>query len=395
MAERHAAATGAANCYQGLLEKGRDRAQRLDYLAFQVREIDDLAPEPDEIETLGREIERLRHVEELLGAARRAADDLYEIDGSAYERIMGPAREIERAAEHDPALAAEAESLIAAATDVEEAARRLAAYGEGLEPDPDRLDRTIERHEALKSLLRKHGMDLAALIAHRETLAAELDDLSHIEEALDEARAEMDRRSSEAKEQATLLTAARKKSGARLARVVLAELADLKLSGAEFRTDLSPSGDEPGPTGIDRAEFVVSLNPGEGAHPLREVASGGELSRIMLALRRALAGVGPVGTYVFDEVDAGIGGAEAALVGKKLKEVAEHHQVICITHLPQIAGLADAHFRVGKHQENGRTVTRVAPLSNSERIEEVARMLSGETPTDRARAAAADLMSPG
>jgi DNA repair protein RecN (Recombination protein N) len=202
-------------------------------------------------------------------------------------------------------------------------------------------------------------------------------------------------RKAAARKQATHLTAARKKSGARLAKTVLLELADLKLSGAEFRADLSPAGDEPGPTGIDRTEFVVSLNPGEGAHPLRKVASGGELSRIMLAIRRALAGVGPVGTYVFDEVDAGIGGAEAALVGKKLREVAEHHQVICITHLPQIAGLADAHFSVRKVQQDGRTLTEVASLSKPERIEEVARMLSGETPTDRARAAAADLMSPG
>ncbi len=395
MALLHNASTAAADRHRKLREQGRDRAKRIDYLAFQVREIDDLAPEPDEIDTLGREVVRQKHLEDLLGAARRAADGLYEMDDSICERLIAHAREIERAARHDESLTPEAECLLAAAAEVEEAARRLSAYGEGMEPDPDRLDRAIERMEVLKTLERKHGMDLAAVLGHRNVLAAELDDLSHFEEALDEARAELDRRAALARKQATKLTIAREKAGALLALAVGAELADLKLPDAGFRTDLAPAGDTPGSTGIDKAEFVASLNPGEGAHPLREIASGGELSRIMLAIRRALAGVGPVGTYVFDEVDAGIGGAEAALVGRKLQEVAKHHQVICITHLPQIAGLADAHFRVGKHRKNGRTATTVATLTDTERLEEVARMLSGETPTDRARAAAADLISPG
>jgi DNA repair protein RecN (Recombination protein N) len=393
MTELAGEAAAALGRLTALREKERDRAQRLDYLAFQLKEIDELAPQPDEIDTLATEAERLRHLTDLLGAARRAVDDLYETDGSVYERLSAHAREIEHAAEHDPELQPEAENLLAAATEVEEAARRLGAYGEGLAPDPDRLDEVIERLELLKSLERKHGLDLAGVLLRRDEIEAEVGDLSRYEEALSEATGARDRAATLALEHAGRLTAARKKAGTALAKDIRRELEALKLAGADFRVERFPSGDEPGPTGLDRVEFVVSLNPGEGIHPLREVASGGELSRMMLAIRRALAGVGPVGTYVFDEVDAGVGGAEAALVGKMLGEVARHHQVICITHLPQIAGLSTAHFRVVKARENDRTVTSVAPLDPNERIEELARMLSGECPTDRARAAAVDLMS--
>lgn len=140
-------------------------------------------------------------------------------------------------------------------------------------------------------------------------------------------------------------------------------------------------------------EFLVRLNPGEGAHPLRKVASGGELSRLMLALRRSVAGLGPHGSYIFDEVDAGVGGAEAAAVGRKLSEVAEHHQVVCITHLPQIASFAESHFVVGKTSDDGRTVTRVRRLKEKSRVDEIARMLGGERITDKSRAAARELLA--
>ena len=207
-----------------------------------------------------------------------------------------------------------------------------------------------------------------------------------------EARAARDRATEAARKHAGALTRKRRRAGEKLAAAVRPELADLAFGEADFAVTLAPIEGDPGPTGADRAELMVSLNPGEGVHALRSVASGGELSRLMLAVRRALAGVGPVGTYVFDEVDAGIGGAVAAAVGRKLAEVAEHHQVICITHLPQIAGLADSHFVVAKSGRRGRTVTNLRRLAGPERIREIARMLGGAEPTAKTEAAARELM---
>ncbi len=170
------------------------------------------------------------------------------------------------------------------------------------------------------------------------------------------------------------------------------ELGDLMFAKAGFEVEID--SERPlGPTGQDAVEFLAALNPGEGAHPIQKTASGGELSRLMLAVKRALAGVGPVGTYIFDEVDAGIGGPTASAVGRKLREVSECHQVICITHLPQIAAMADAHFFVSKKQEQGRTATEIRRLSGAERIEELSRMLGGDKVTDKTRAAAKELLA--
>ena len=175
-------------------------------------------------------------------------------------------------------------------------------------------------------------------------------------------------------------------------RAVNKELVDLEFGAARFDVTLQDSPNGSGPSGRDRVEFLVELNPGEGAHPLRRVVSGGELSRLMLAIRRAMAGVGPVGTYIFDEVDTGIGGSVAVAVGRKLREVTDHHQVICITHLPQIAGMADTHFVVSKSANGGRTATQISRLRSDERIDEVARMLGGTKVTKKIRAAAKELI---
>jgi DNA repair protein RecN (Recombination protein N) len=274
---------------------------------------------------------------------------------------------------------------------VEEAARSLAAYGSKLEADPAALDAMEDRREALRRLVRKHGTDLDGVIALRESLAAELDNLTRYEESLLDARGKVERLGEIAAREAAALTSARRRAGVRLAKAVTKELADLSFDKAVFEVVLAPREGGPSTTGADRAEFRVALNPGEGGHALRKVASGGELSRMMLALRRVLAGVGPVGTYVFDEVDAGIGGAVATAVGSKLSEVGDHHQVICITHLPQICAMASTHFHVSKRERDGRTVTTVERLDGDRRIEEVARMLGGARVTPKIRAAAAEL----
>lgn len=385
-------ATAAAR-HRSLLEREQDRAARIDFIRFQIGEIDDLAPKKGELEELEREISLLRHRGELLEAARIGADELYERDGSIFERLGSLGRSIEDVARYDASLSEDARSLAEAAVLVEEAARRLSGYGNELDADPERLNQLEERRESLARLTRKHRTDLDGVLALREELGRELDELTRFEESIAGAEAELARAREEAAAHAAVLTRARRKTGARLGRAVTRELAGLSFDKGRFEVQFEPEPGDPGPTGADRVELLVALNPGEGTHALRKVASGGELSRLMLAIRRVVAGVGPVSTYVFDEVDAGIGGAVAAAVGRVLAEVASHHQVICITHLPQISGMAEIHFRVVKSGSRGRTVTRVERLDGNERVEELARMIGGDRVTAKARAAAGELLT--
>ncbi len=392
MSRLAAAATAAAARLEGLRAKDRDRAARLDYLSYQLKEIEDLSPAPDELESLAREAERLRHLAFLVETARRAVDGLYEGEGAAYERLSGLARDLERAAQHDPSLAAPARAIADAAAAVEETARSLAGYGAEEEDAPGRLETVEARRAALEALTRKHGLPLPEVLRRKDEIAAEVADLGRYEEALAEAESALAAAREAARSCAEALSESRRRAASSLSAAVTAECRDLAMAGASFKVQVAREEGEPGPAGFDAVEFLVALNPGEGAHPLRRVASGGELSRLMLAVRQALSGVGPKGTYVFDEVDAGVGGAQAALVGRKLRDVGRHHQVICITHLPQIAGLADTHFAVRKKVEGGRTQTSVLSLRADERVEEIARMIGGETVSDRTRAAARDLM---
>jgi DNA repair protein RecN (Recombination protein N) len=393
MGRRYADAQRAKNHYDSLLAKERDRAQRLDYLSFQLAEIERLSPTAGEIEELAREAEKLRHVELLLGTSRQAADELYETDGSLYERLSALARDLDRAAEHDPELAGESTHLLEAAELAGDAARRLSDYAAKQDADPDRLEEIEDRKNALIDLTKKHGMDLDDPLVHVETLRGEVDELSRYEEAVEEARSAHAAARDGAARHAAALSRSRARSAKKLAKAVKAELGDLSLGGGTFTITIEGTGEDPGPTGADKAEYRVSLNEGEGTHPLRQVASGGELSRLMLGLRRAVAGVGPVGTYVFDEVDSGIGGAVASAVGRKLREVADHHQVICVTHLAQIAGVADTHLLVVKDGRKGRTFTEVRRLDEEQRVQEVARMLGGETLTEKTKAAARELLA--
>jgi DNA repair protein RecN (Recombination protein N) len=392
MAARHEALRAAASTRDGLAAAERDRAARLDYARFQLEEIDRLSPEPDELDRIEREVKLLRHQGVLLETARRGAHDLYEADGSIFERLGALSRALEDAAKHDESLAAEARQIGDAVVLVEEAARTLGSYGRGAEAEPGRLEELEERREALRRLTRKHGTELAGVLAVRERLAAEVRALERYEDSMRDAEAALSIARKEAEETAAGLSRKRREAARRFSAAVTAELADLSFAKAACDARLEELPLALGPRGRDALELYVSLNPGEGAHPLRKVASGGELSRVMLAVRRVLAGLGPVGTYVFDEVDAGIGGGVATAVGRKLCDVAAHHQVICITHLPQIAAMADAHLCVSKTEHGGRTLTCVDRLGAAERVEEIARMLGGEHVTSKIRSAARELL---
>ena len=392
MADLHKGSEQAAAKLREHREKESDRAQRLDYLSFQLAEIAKLDPRAGEIEELEKEIERLRHSELLLGAASSGADQLYEADGSVFEMLGAVSRDLRTAAKHDDSLETAALQVEEAAALVEDAARALSGYGRGKDFDQDRVSELEDRREDLKRLGRKHRTDLDGVLALKERLQEEVAALGRFEEVVGDLEKVAESRRKEAERCARTLSKARTKAAKKLSRAVSSELDDLDLRQAEFEVVVETAPDDLGPTGADRVEFMVALNPGEGRHPLRKVASGGELSRLMLAVKRVLTGVGPVGTYVFDEVDAGIGGRTAASVGLKLREVAAKHQVICITHLPQIAGMADTHFLVSKGAAGGRTSTAVRRLEEGERVNEVARMMGGGEVTQKTRDAAGELV---
>ena len=363
----------------------RDR----EWLEHASAEIEKLAPEEGEETRLAEERaamqaglkagETLTGLDELLGGT----------DG-ALSLLRQAARRIERGAAEHPLLAEALASLDRAVIEASEAEDRIARAADALAFDPDRLERTEARLFDIRALARKHRVEpdaLAALGAQmREQLAgiqAGGQRIAELERQLEAARREYGK----AAEQ---LSAARSDAARRLDEAVAAELGPLKLDAARFRTAIVPV--EPGPAGTDRVEFEVSTNPGAPFGPITRIASGGELSRFILALKVALAEAGTAATMIFDEVDRGVGGAVASAIGERLARLSQQSQVLVVTHSPQVAARASHHYRIEKSHGDGGTRTSVRKLSEVERREEIARMLSGASITDEARAQAAKLM---
>jgi DNA repair protein RecN (Recombination protein N) len=343
----------------------------------------------------------------VLSAARRSEEALYAREGAIVEELGALGRELVELGPIDPALGRVGKQLDEARLTLEEAARDLRRYADTLDADPERLAEVEERTDLLMKLLRKHraeAQDVAGLIRRRDTLAEELSRLTSHEERRATLEAELARARRDAETMAQELTAARQRAARTLSQQVEAALAELAMSGARLVPLVSPASAREGDaaalvfegrrlsaSGWDRVEFQLAANKGEEPRPLHRIASGGELSRIMLALKRILSRADQVATYVFDEVDAGIGGAVADVVGRQIRAVADDKQVVCITHLPQIAAHAVAHFRVEKQERDGRVATIVRRLSASDRKEEIARMLGGKV-TAKARAHAEELL---
>lgn len=404
-----------ADCHESLLrltaehervrQQSAGRSEHEDLLRFQLSEIDACDPRPDELDSLLEERERQRHAERLSSLAAGAEHDLYAGDDAISSRLARLADELRDASSLDARLAAAAEQVEGAQAALEEAARELGNYGRNISSDPERLAEIEERVAALQRLQRKYGGTLAAVLEHRERARAELEQLSDSDQRISELESELDTALVAARKTARKLSSARKRAADKLAAAISRELDTLGMGDARVLVEVVPSpgrGHEPGldgarltATGIDRVEFLIATNRGEQPRSLHKIASGGELSRAMLAIKRVLAGLGPAGLYVFDEVDAGIGGAMAEVIGRKLAEVARHHQVICITHLPQIAVFGHAHFRVHKQVQKGRTRSLITRLAPRERQDEIARMLGGVDITPRTRAAAAEMLKKG
>lgn len=379
----------------------RARAEREDFLAFQLREIDEVAPQAGEERELEQERSRLRHATRLAEATRRAAARLYDDEGAICDELARLAADVEDAAKLDGALEPMARAIEGARGELADAARELARYAGGVEANPARLAEVEERLFRLEKLLRRHGPTTAELLAARAKLADELDALTSAEARI----GELERRHAAALERAASLSRAlsrkRKKAADALADGIGRELASLAMGRARVVVEVTPAPSKGGLTvdgaalsrsGIDRVELLIAPNRGEEPRPLRKIASGGELSRSLLAIKRVLAEKGPSCTYVFDEIDAGVGGAVAETLGRAMADVARHRQVLCITHLPQIAALADAHFVVGKTEQRGRTTTSVRRLSDDERVAEIARMIGGARVSQAARRAAEEML---
>jgi DNA repair protein RecN (Recombination protein N) len=351
---------------------GEARLREVDFLRYQVSEIEDSGYSAEEVASLTRERDRLRNVTELLQAAAAASAALSSETGGAVEAAATAAAELELAVRHDEALSESLERLRGVSAELEDVLYGLRSYVEELEADPGRLETVEDRLDELRSLERKYGERVEGYL---EKARGRLARLENFEEDMAELEGRIREGEERLEELARRITAGRRSAAGKLSEKVQENLGDLNLGQTEFQVRLVPA--PPGPSGVERAEFVIQPNPGEPELEVRRYASGGELSRIMLAIRLAQESVEPGATYVFDEVDAGIGGETATAVGRKLRQLGERNQVLTITHLPQIASEAASHVVVSKEEAGGRTVTRIRRVEGEERRRELARMLSG------------------
>ena len=377
----------------GFESQARARAEREDYLRFQLAELDEAALVPGEDETLKSERERVRGAEKFMAVFARGEEALYAGDQAAASQIGATARELEALAALDASLAPLAERLRNAQIMVEDVASdlgRLAGQG-AVRFDPERLAQLEERLHLIGRLTRKHGGTVEAALERQQSLTRELGELGSFEEGLQARRAAVDAAQERMTGLSRALSERRRKSARTLGKKIDETLRDLGLREATVKV-LVEDKEPPGPKGFDRVKFLFAPNPGEEAAPLARIASGGELSRVMLAVKRALARSDRALTYIFDEVDTGVGGGTAEVIGRKLKAIAADRQVLAVTHLPQIAAFADHHLRVDKAIAGGRTTVHISPLDAKQRASELARMLGGSKPSREAAGLADELL---
>jgi DNA repair protein RecN (Recombination protein N) len=357
---------------QEILASSEARLREVDFLRFQVSELESAGYDTEEISELKRERERLRNVTDILQAAAAATAALSAEDGvGAIDSVARASSELETASRHDEGLITLLQRLGGLSAELEDVLYELRSYVDELEADPGRLETVEDRLAAMRTLERKYG-DVEGYLEESRMRLSRLENLDEETAQLDGRLAEGERRLAEL---AASISAGRTKAAEMLSEKVRENLGDLNLGKTTFRAELVPV--EPGPSGEERVEFAIKPNPGEPELPVRRYASGGELSRIMLAIRLAQERVEPGATYVFDEVDAGIGGETATAVGAKLRVLGERNQVLTITHLPQIASEAASHVVVAKEESDGRTITRITRVEGEARLKEMARLLSG------------------
>lgn len=389
---------------ESLSHNEQERLRTIDLLSFQVRELEQARLQPGEDVRLAEERRILSNLEKIRAAAASAFAELYEDEGAAVSRLAAAARQLEELRRYDAAIEPQLEPLGAARAALEDIAAFLRDYVGNLEANPQRLEEIEDRLALIDRLKRKYGDTVEAILAYAVETRQRLASLEHADERREVVRKELEKASDEYRKAAEALSEKRREAARRLVKLVREELAQLGMEKTRLEVNFAstPEG-HGGPTGIDEIEVRISPNPGEELRAMEKIASGGEISRLMLALKtvvgqarvnRSVRGSrGGAPTFIFDEVDTGIGGRVAESVGQRLKRLARDAQVLCVTHLAQIASFADHHFYVEKSARGGRTVTTVRPLEGEkERAEELARMLSGSQITDAALKHAATML---
>lgn len=392
---RLAAAVARLRQAEGELQRHRQLAeqseQRREFLEYSLRRIREVDPRPGEMEQLGQLRERLRHREKIAAGLSSALGLLQEAEPCVQDLLGQAEAALRPLAGLEPALASVHRGLGQLAEEAADLARELTDQLEGIESPVRSLEEVENRLDQLRSLARAHGGELPSVLEAAANLEAELAELQRAEQDQGLLERKVQELTGDARRQAEELSARRRRAAGRLAGLLEQNLRALAMSHA--RVDIAvDSSQQLQPTGCDQVRLLLSANPDHPPQPLARVASGGELSRVLLAIKTVLSTSDPVSCYVFDEVDAGIGGQVAAEVGRQLQAVGSHHQVICITHLAPIAACASTHYRVSKGTRRGRTVVRIARLDHEQRIRELARMLSGRRTSNRALEHARELL---
>lgn len=370
------------------------REQRMDILSFQKEELEAGELRLGEEEELLEQKKRLGSMEKLMRLTGESIALLY--DGnrdmpSACDQLGDALAKLQEAAEYDNSLQSFVDALADAYAAVEDAARELKREADRQEADPETLEEIEERLQLIYKLKRKYGGSVEAALAFYDKVVEELDFLSNSSEKVAELMAEKEKELKKLTQAADTLTARRKATAEQVAEQIEAALQDMEMKNARFHIQIDEKADW-GADGKDKVEFLISANAGESLKPLAKIASGGEMSRVMLALKTVLVDADEIGTFIFDEIDTGVSGRTARKVGEKMRFLGEKRQILCITHLPQIAAMADSHFLIEKESNGEETTTKVTPLEGEGSVLEVARLMGGSDVTETTLAAARELI---
>ncbi len=371
-----------------------ERDNRIDLLSFQTQELDALALGEKEYAELNEKHARMANAEKITTSVQQALQDLYENEeGSIASQLTHHANALAEIAEIDDSLKPAVDMLQEAGIQIDESISLLRSYADSVELNPNELAVIEQRIQSILDLARKHRVEPDELPTTHEQLANELNAITHADEHLEKLRQQFNEQEKQYFESAQALSASRRKAAAKLNKEITSAMQTLGMKGGMFKININSDDTAVSINGLDQIEFTVSANAGHDCKPLARVASGGELARISLAIQMITASQCRIPTMIFDEVDSGVGGGIAEVVGKQLRLLGASNQVVCITHLPQVASQAHQHLRVQKQSEQEQTYTNVIPLNTDERIEEIARMLSGVEITEQSLAHAEDMIT--
>ena len=378
---------------QHLQQTSNEQNDRLDLLRFQTQELDDLALEENEYQSLNSQHKRLANAEKLQTTVEQAIHLLSEDENtniqSAVSRIIGSLTDI---SDIDKNLSPVSEMLTEALVQIDESVSLLQSYSDNIDIDPSQLAKTEQRIQSILDLARKHRVEAEELQALHEKLQKELDGIDHVDERLDELAKEQKQLEDKYIKACSKLTESRKKAITKLNKKITQSMQTLGMSGGKFEISIEPAVSKRSAFGLDQIEFTVTANAGQACKPIARVASGGELARISLAIQMIIANNSKIPSLIFDEVDSGVGGGIAEIVGQHLRILGRTNQVVCITHLPQVASQAHNHLRVEKQTQKNQTISQVVTLDEEQRRQEIARMLSGVDITEQSLAHADEML---